>query len=168
MIRTATISTCDRYRYRLERIWDADRFSALWIMLNPSTADGTRDDATIRRCVSFSKGWLCGGIVVVNLFGLRATHPRDLRASEAPNGPDNDQHLRIVAARSWGRVVAAWGCSGGRLASNRAIELMTGSGALAGIGMKCLGMTKDGSPRHPVRLAAASRLEPFLAPESAP
>ena len=97
------------YRYMLGRQWGAPPF-LLWMMLNPSTADATEDDPTIRRCSGFAKHWGFGGLVVVNLFAFRATNPADLRAAEQPIGPENDRHL-VNAARSCPRVVAAWGAS---------------------------------------------------------
>ena len=48
-------------------------------MLNPSTADADHDDRTIGRCISFAKREGCGGLIVGNLFQLRATDPDELR-----------------------------------------------------------------------------------------
>lgn len=72
---SATISECGRYRYRLTRRF-ADGPCATFVMLNPSTADETIDDPTIRRCRNFAIREGCGGLVVVNLFAYRATDPR--------------------------------------------------------------------------------------------
>jgi len=59
------------YRYHLWRTWDETRPRLLWVMLNPSTADGETDDPTVRRCIGFSKGWGYGSIEIVNLFAYR-------------------------------------------------------------------------------------------------
>lgn len=40
----AVISDCGRYRYALWRMWDNRLPSVLFIGLNPSTADATKDD----------------------------------------------------------------------------------------------------------------------------
>ena len=78
MLSDAVISECGRYRYMLTRQWAGGHTSTgTWllpiIMLNPSTADASIDDPTIRRCAAFAKreGW--HGIRVVNLFAFRAT-----------------------------------------------------------------------------------------------
>ncbi|WP_030186512.1 DUF1643 domain-containing protein, partial [Streptomyces capuensis] len=38
------------YRYLLTRVWDPSRPLLVYLMLNPSTADATTADPTIRRC----------------------------------------------------------------------------------------------------------------------
>jgi hypothetical protein len=50
------------YRRRLWRYWLPDRRPLLaWIMLNPSTADGALDDATIRVCCGRARRLGYGG-----------------------------------------------------------------------------------------------------------
>src|SRR5262245_13227298 len=107
---SAELSPCGRYRYALTRTWGDPKKVVCWVMLNPSTADADQDDPTIRRCLGFSRAWGAGGLVVVNLFALRATDPDQLRIAADPVGPDNDSHLSTAA---FGRlVVAAWGARG--------------------------------------------------------
>ncbi|MFD3920195.1 DUF1643 domain-containing protein [Streptomyces sp. NPDC058595] len=98
MIRTALISDCGRYRYRLTRTWGPGP-AAVMVMLNPSTADGTQDDPTVRRCVTFADAWGCGGLIVVNLYAWRATKRAELKLAPDPVGPDNDAHLRTARHR---------------------------------------------------------------------
>jgi len=137
------------YRYRLWRRW-GDGPAALFVMLNPSTADDTRDDPTIRRCIGFARRWRFGGLEVVNLYALRATRPRDLLAAAAPVGPDNDDHLRDAAARA-GAIVVAWGRHG---RPDRAARVAALLGAAR---LQCLGVNQDRSPRHPLYVPAAAR-----------
>ena len=94
----ATISACGRYRYELAR--GEGEPSICWIMLNPSTADASRDDPTIRRVIGFSRRWGFATAVVVNLFAWRATRPEELLSVEDPVGPDNDRTVRDVVGRS--------------------------------------------------------------------
>ncbi len=159
--RTAVISECGLYRYLLTRCWDIGntREDPVWIMLNPSTADADIDDATIRRCINFSKAWGYGGLQVVNLFGFRATHPRDLKKAEDPIGPDNREHvLRAVANTS--TVICAWGAHGslnGR--GHEMLQQLWSWGAQPfRLGTKD---TNNGHPRHPLRLAKDTKLRPL-------
>lgn len=50
-----TFSQCRRFRYTLVRERDAALPKVAFIGLNPSTADETQDDPTIRRCIGFAK-----------------------------------------------------------------------------------------------------------------
>lgn len=141
MLRTAIISECGTYRYTLSRCWDPPKPSCAFVMLNPSTADATQDDPTIRRCIGFAKAWGYGGVDVLNLFALRATDPSALRSHPDPIGPDNDEYLRSLRGRF---VVAAWGVHGALNGRGEAVRKMLGDR------LAVLGLTKDGHPRHPL------------------
>jgi len=54
---TATISPCGKYRYFLSREIGQELGVATFIMLNPSTADATKNDPTIRKCMGFARKW---------------------------------------------------------------------------------------------------------------
>ena len=97
----AKISGCGTYRYALWRHWDSDwngqgdSNSVMFIGLNPSTADATEDDPTLRRCIGFAKSWGFGGLYMLNVFAYRATDPR-LMKRQKPKvaiGPRNNMHL---------------------------------------------------------------------------
>lgn len=53
----AIFSPCREYRYKLWRTWDASKLPLNVIGLNPSTADETKNDPTIRRCIQFAIDW---------------------------------------------------------------------------------------------------------------
>ena len=98
---------CGQYRYSLSRQWGDER-PAIFIMLNPSTANKCEDDPTIRKCMRFAKRWQCGGLVVVNLFARRAPLTKDLFQDKQPVGPDNLCHI-AHAIRMNDFAVCAWG-----------------------------------------------------------
>lgn len=147
---SAVIDATGKYRYLLRRRWDFTRRTVLFIMLNPSTADALQDDPTIRRCIAFAKGWNYGAIEVVNLFAWRATDPSELGLSKDPVGPENDKHI-LEAAQRARLIVAAWGSSAPH--SKRAAAVL-GMLAASRIFTWCLGVNKDGHPKHPLYLPA--------------
>jgi hypothetical protein len=143
---SAVFSDDGTYRYRLTRTWGYSGRHAVWIMLNPSTAEALADDPTIRRCTGFSKAWGLDGLVVVNLFALRATDPRELARHPDPVGPENDRFIQ-QAIGPCRVVVAAWGAS--RLAARRG-ALLRWALTRSCDDVLCLGVAKDGEPRHPL------------------
>ena len=108
---TARFDPSGRYRFRLTRCWNPGAPVVAFVMLNPSTADARRLDPTVRRCVGFARTWGFGGLEVVNLFALRATHPPDLFADPEPVGRGNDRAVVDAAVRA-DLVVVAWGDRG--------------------------------------------------------
>lgn len=151
----ALLSDCRVYRYRLWRVWDAGKGVCAFIGLNPSTADENVDDPTIRRCISFARKFGCGSLEMLNLFAFRSTDPKALRDLDNPVGNENDYYIREVT-RQCELVIAAWGVHG--KLGNRDIEVME----LIGLHkMRCLGVTKDGCPRHPLYLPEATEHQRF-------
>ena len=151
----AILSTDRRYRYVLWRGWNPPLPAAIWVMLNPSTADESTDDPTIRRCLGFSRAWGCGEMQVINLYALRATDPRKLWESSDPVGPLNDYHttrlLRSAAEFGW-PVIAAWGAN----ARAERVKQFLAIADAHGCRIHSLGLTKGGAPRHPLYLPASS------------
>lgn len=158
MIRSATISPCGAYRYDLYRIWgDADSHNLLAICgANPSTADGTIDDPTIRRCISFAKREGCDGLVMINVCAYRATDPREVPPGSVHRGPDNDATLRFVCGLC-PVIVCAWGTVADRWCVEHALDLFDDEMAT----LVCFGTTKAGHPKHPLYLPAQAPLVPF-------
>lgn len=141
--RSAVFDSARIYRYTLERHW-GDTKPAVFVMLNPSTADAFTEDPTIRRCISFAKREGCGGLIVVNLFALRATDPRALYSHADPVGPLNDG-IVYEAHYQGSPVIAAWGTHGALNGRDRAVCSL-----LEFCDLMALGVTKDGHPRHPL------------------
>jgi len=159
-IADALVSLDGRYRYRLTREWDAATKKMTFVMLNPSTADATLDDPTIRRCMGFAKRDGFGGIYVVNLYAFRATDPKDMKRAIDPVGSENDMRLRFAfrrAAEQRAPIVAAWGTHG----DPHRVRQVRASIDEAGADVYSLGTTKDGHPKHPLYIRADQPLEPY-------
>lgn len=145
------------YRYSLWRTLKTTKHPRrlLFIMLNPSTADAQCDDPTLRRCLGFASSWGYDVLEVCNLFAYRATDPVVLRRVLDPVGPSNNEYLEQAVVRA-SVVVAAWGTRGDL--KNRAADVTELTIRLRQL--SCLGLTKDGFPRHPlyVRRTAEPRV----------
>ncbi len=149
----ALFSRCRTYRYVLWRWWDREKPYAMFIGLNPSTADETKDDSTIRRCMNFASAWGYGGLCMMNLFALRATNPKEMMKHPEPVGPKNDFYLWRFS-RQAEIVIAAWGTKGEYQSRDEIVCAMLGN-------MVCLGLTKNGHPRHPLYLSKNTEMRPF-------
>lgn len=154
----ADISPCGLYRYDLWRRWSQIGGVVMFVGLNPSTADATLDDPTIRRCIGFARAWGFGGLVMTNLFAWRATDPRDMRAAARPVGPRNDDALRYHYEHS-SCAVAAWGAHGTHLGRDAAVRAMLPR-------LHYLRLTKDGHPGHPLYLPANLRPVEWVTPNA--
>lgn len=158
----AVISQCGVYRYELRRNIGSlftRSTRVCFVMLNPSTADGHHDDPTIRRCMGYARSWGHSELVVVNLFGYRATDPRQLTEAHARGvdvvGPSNDHHIR-TACRGVAVVVCAWGARGGLLGRDAAVlRMLRALDRQGGPAVCALRLTKAGAPSHPLYLPAA-------------
>jgi hypothetical protein len=155
--RDAVISDCGRYRYLLRRTWDHGKPRALFVMLNPSTADAEIDDATIRSCIRLSKGLDYGSFEVVNLFALRATDPVELQRVPDPVGPRNDDSIGAAIGRC-DIAICAWGAHPMAGNRDRAVRSLLRSYRPA---VFCLGTTKAGAPKHPLYIKSGTPLQTF-------
>ena len=91
----AAFSRCGRYRWWLGRRWRDDAPTLLFLGLNPSRADGRRDDPTLRRLIGFADGWGYGAIEVLNLFAWISADPAELRRAAEPVGQRTDAWIRL-------------------------------------------------------------------------
>ena len=149
----AHFSACRQFRYSLTRVWDRDLPAVMFVGLNPSTADESTDDPTVRRCIGFARTCGFGRIVLTNLFAFRSTDPKKLKLVSDPIGPENDEQI-IKAACAAARVLVAWGIHGSLYGRDQDV---------LGFLEKpyCLGITKNGLPKHPLYLAANTKLMRF-------
>ena len=153
MIESCAEFSKDRiYRYTLWRIWEKTDY-VMFIGLNPSTADETKDDPTIRRCIGFARDWGFGGLCMVNIFAYRATLPEKMKKVADPIGPMNDYYIALCSMRSELNI-AAWGVHGIHKGRDEEIRDLLPS-------LCHLGLTKVGRPRHPLYLAKTTRPVPW-------
>ncbi len=175
MNRNTEFSDCRRYRYTLWREWDCDLLTGcaddlahageylMVIGLNPSTADETNDDPTIRRCIGFAKSWGYGALCMTNLFAFRATDPEVMKRTLAPEGETIDSNTSrncqwlLETAKGAGMILAAWGKHGRHRDRAAAVVRM-----LDLYPIHALTLNADGSPKHPLYVAANTK--PILLP----
>jgi hypothetical protein len=144
------------YRYVLGRIWDPEGLPLVWIMLNPSIASASKNDQTIHQCIHFSRELGYGGLWVVNLFALRSSSPDMLHIMKDPVGPDNDKWINWAVSQSTQPVVA-WGRNARHWPerTNYVLEYLR----RIRMPLRCLGLTKDGYPKHPCRISRITKFE---------
>jgi len=154
---TARISQDGRYRYSLTRVWAEAPSRLLFVLLNPSTADASVPDTTLRQCVFFAQREGFAGVELVNLFALRSTNPAALRVDWVESvGPENDKILARTAMLSQ-KIVVAWGAFDSMGRDQAVLRILRQYGDIF-----CLGTTKGGYPQHPCRLAHDTPLQLFI------
>lgn len=153
---TATFSPDRVHRYTLWRDWagltPTGNGFAMIIGLNPSTADETENDPTIRRCIGFAKAWGYDALCMTNIFAFRETDRDVMTQQSEPIGPDNDQVLIDLSAKA-SIVVAAWGTYGAHMGRGEQVRHLLPN-------LHCLRLTKYGHPEHPLYLPGS--LKPVL------
>lgn len=158
----AVISSCKNYRYKLWRIWDNSRSKILFLMLNPSTADATVDDPTIRRLKDFSIKWGFGGFYVGNLFAFRTSKPEKLVQAFQLNsldyiiGEENSSHIEQMRLNcrevcfAWGN----WAYKPDFISRTRQVQIDFPNA-------KCIDTSLQGYPKHPLYLHSSLTLKHF-------
>ena len=159
---TCVFSDCRTWRYTLEHRWDTDqpsyvpRRTAMFVGLNPSTADESSLDPTLRRVKDYCQAWGYGGFVMTNLFAFRSTAPAGMKAAADPIGPDNDTYLDRIAHRDdIALIVAMWGSHGrfkGR--DQQVVDLLKDR-------LTALRVNADGTPAHCLYLPKTLTAEPY-------
>jgi hypothetical protein len=125
----------------------------MFIGLNPSTATATKADPTVRRCIGFAHDWNFGSLVVVNLFAWRSTCPAILAKVVDPIGPRNNWWLSFYRSRV-DLIVAVWGVHGSLMSRDEDVIASFPD-------LHCLGVTRDGHPKHPLYLPSRSNPKRF-------
>jgi hypothetical protein len=145
----AIFSECRKYRFVLWRIWDKNKPMIMFIGLNPSTANETTDDPTIRRVKAFAKSWGYGGVYMLNLFTYITAYPEELKKCDDPL-KQADSYLNLYAKESE-KIVFAWGNF--KETDKRAKEVIS-----MFPNAFVLGLNKNNTPKHPLYLSKDTQL----------
>lgn len=168
--RETVFSYSRKYRYCLYREWGAptvlEKLSAkseefvLFVGLNPSTADETKDDPTIRCCRGFATRWGYRAMFMANLFAIRATDPAVMKQCIDPVGYENDALLSTLA-REASMVVVAWGNHGTHMERDVEVTKIINRDSRL-IGPYCFGVTLSGQPKHPLRQPYSTQMTTYI------
>lgn len=164
---SALISDCGRYRYLLTRPTGVEGPVLSWLMLNPSTADASVDDPTIRKVLGFSARAGYGAVIVANLYAYRATDPKDVYANLLDaEGEHNEEAIEYARYHS-DAMVFAWGATPWARSQAETVRgwLEEHDLGYAPKPILCIGgkRTKNGAPLHPLMPSYALGLHPFEA-----
>jgi hypothetical protein len=145
----ARLSADRLHRYWLLREWDYGLPVIAFIGLNPSTADETADDPTIRKCIKYAKAWGFGSLLMLNIYSFRATDPKEMwKARERGidiigiHGNTFENLAGYMQTFCVQRCIAAWGKGKQEIRGHMAKCLLER--------LECLNLNKDGSPAHPL------------------
>lgn len=160
------------YRWWLRRAWGSGP-AILWCGLNPSLANGERDDPTMWEEMGFSFRWGYGSLIKVNLYPFISPKPsimREWRKSwEKGNAARGAFDLNIVrvceAIAETDTQVAAWG-NGADDHDLREFLGAIDNNLKARPDWKCLRRTSSGAPTHTLargihRVPRTKALEPW-------
>lgn len=139
------------YRYHLRIRWTSGPL-IMFIGLNPSTADESKDDPTIRRLRGFAQQWGFGGLLMTNLFAWRATNPAEMMKATDPVGPENNFGDLLLYRNECHRVIACWGHHGSYRDRGRDVMRVIH-------GLEVFGWTSNRQPLHPLYLKKT--MQPF-------
>ncbi len=168
----ASFSSCRKYRWWLTRYLGVRSKKLVFIGLNPSGANETQEDPTLRRLMNFARSWSYGQIIVLNLFGRISKSPSTLRKTSNPIGKFNNNLLKVCLFK-WSRnsnfdLWLGWGAGG--TFRNQNLFLINYLSCVKdyrldrfpfSYGALSLGQTKAGHPRHPLYLSNKELLNPY-------
>lgn len=154
----AEFSECRNYRYALWRIWDKEKPLVMFIGLNPSTANESDNDPTIKSVCRIAKNNGYGGVYMMNCFALVSTDPKRLQeVYDRMHETEDVENMRwlLEVERKCADVVFAWG-------NFEIVKQRAASVAGYFTHAKALQINKNGSPKHPLYCKSDTQLIPFI------
>jgi len=152
MEKDAKFSDCGKYRFWLSRIWENRLPKLMLIGLNPSTANAETDDPTIRSIIRIVGYNGFGGFYMTNLFPYITPKPSELDRSDKML--DYNDHILMRLRIGIPNICFCWGTFD-VLGRDKVIKELFPHAS-------CLGMNKDGSPKHPLFLKTKTDLIPYI------
>lgn len=129
--------------------------------INPSTADATEDDATVRKWTGFTKTWGGSRFIVGNVFAYRATDVRELATVDDPFGPDIGDHTTDIITEA-DILVPCWGNSSKVPPKLQfAFDVLMDALVSSGKPVRTFGLTASGDPKHPLMLGYSTPMQEF-------
>jgi hypothetical protein len=162
----AIVSPDGLYRYTLFRGWGAIGREALFILLNPSTADGTVDDPTVCKCRLLTRGLGLNAMRIGNLYAFRATDPKALARAADPIGPECNDHLRRMIGIAdiiicgWGNPPAGIEKDAFATRAAEVLDMVRGAGKTA----MAYRVNATGHPHHPLYLPGDAKPVAYARP----
>jgi hypothetical protein len=129
------------YRYCLWRVWDSTKPLVMFIGLNPSTANESKNDNTISKLMKIAKHNGYGGFYMMNLFAVISKDPNILLSHPNPIGNNNGWLEKIAPLCA--TTVFAWGSFKQAEVRAKEVKAMFPNA-------HCLWQNKNGSPKHPL------------------
>lgn len=156
--RGAIMSPCGAYRWLIWEVWSLDPLMAMGL-LNPSVASHLIDDPTWnrgRKRAALSQVPRYGGVAYWNIFGIRATDPKDMLAASDPVGEHNNTFIDAALTRA-ATTILGWGAHGTHRGRDEQVKARIRA---IGLPVHYLALTKGGQPGHPLYLKES--LQPTL------
>ena len=171
-ISEAGFSKCGNYRLWLKKVISESKRSLLFFGLNPSKAKAFQDDPTLRRLVGFSLRWGYGQLFVINLFSRVSPKANLIRRCTNPVGDGNEQQI-LSSIIKWSKdpswdLWLGWGRAGNTFGRDVDVMALIEPYCVRRLklfpyanGPLCIGLTKNGYPRHPLYVQNNEKLKLF-------
>tara|TARA_Y100001968_G_C19344752_1_gene711465 strand:- start:99 stop:644 length:546 start_codon:yes stop_codon:yes gene_type:complete len=169
---STSFSKCKKYRWLLHRRINRSKKEIIFIGLNPSVADKTKNDHTLNRIKVYCKNWGYGDLKVINLFAIISTNSKLIKTFVDPIGKQNDRIINDTL-NYWSNnkncdLWIGWGAKGKFMNRNRAIlnrinkfTILRNNNLKIKSNTFIIGLTKEGDPRHPLYTSKDASLKAY-------